>query len=107
MRGELCYAISMLDSFRWQMARGWHMEMGQRIESGKGLWSKVEGTRSPLSKDQNTKLKNWYCQPNEQQIMNTVADMVPEFLALYSSLCRITGLEENRAWCARGLDEVL
>ena len=50
MLGKLYYAISMLDSFRWQIARGWHMEMGRRVDSGWGVWSKVEGSRSCLMK---------------------------------------------------------
>lgn len=107
MRGELYYAISMLDSFRWQMARGWHMEMGQRVDSGWGVWSKVEGTRSLLSGWQSALLKSWYCQLDEDEIMKTLASMIPELLRLHGSLCRITGVEERREWCESVISKVL
>lgn len=107
MRGELYYAISMLDSFRWQMARGWHMEMGKRVDSGYGVWSKVEGSRSPLKGWQSALLKSWYCQLDKEDIMKTLASMIPELLRLHGSLCRTTGLEEQREWCESVIGKVL
>ena len=107
MRGELYYAVSTLDSFRWQIARGWHMEMGKRVDSGWGVWSKIEGTRSSLMEWQNSLLKSWYCQLDENEIMKTLASMIPEFCRLHSSLCQIAGLEEQKEWCDRAIGKVL
>ena len=81
--------------------------MGERVDSGWGVWSKVEGSRSLLMGWQSNLLKSWYCQLDEKEIMKTLASMIPEFLRLHSSLCRITGLEERREWCESVISKVL
>jgi len=81
--------------------------MGLRIDSGKGVWSKVEGPRSPLSASQNSLLKSWYCPLGENEIMQTLAEMIPEFMKLHNTLCCITGTEEHREWCERVINKVL
>ena len=107
MRGELYYAISMLNSFRWQMARGWHMEMGIRVDSGSGVWSKVEGARSPLKQWQGDLLTSWHCQLEKVEVMKTLTRMTPEFLKLHHSLCEMTGLEKREEWCEDVINTVL
>ena len=107
MRGELFAASSMLDSLRWQMARGWHMELGKRMDCGKGVRSKVEGSRSPLSQSQGALLRSWYCHLDKDGITRVLRDLAPEFLKLNRSLCSITGTDEKREWCQRIINKVL
>lgn len=107
MRDELYYASSILDSFRWQMARGWTMEAGHRVDVGWGVWSKLEGERSRLADWQSALLHAWYSDLEEVAIMKTVASMIPEFLRLNARLCEMTGLDERRDWCLRVLSKVM
>lgn len=107
MRGELYDASSMLDSFRWQMTRGWYMEAGLRIDASRGVWSNVEGKRSKLEGWQSALLHSWYADLDEAEIMKTVTSIVPEFLRLNTRLCEMTGLEERRDWCLRVISKVL
>lgn len=69
MRGELYYACSMLDSFRWQMARGWYMEAGLRVDAAWGVWSNVEGERGKLEPWQSALLHEWYPDLDRADIM--------------------------------------
>lgn len=89
------------------MARGWYMEAGRRVDSGWGVWSKLEGKRSQLENWQSQQLHAWYCELDETAIMKTAASMIPEFLRLHSALCQMTGLDENRDLVLRILGKVL
>ncbi|WP_245827642.1 nucleotidyltransferase domain-containing protein [Paenisporosarcina indica] len=95
MRNEIYYAISNLDRVRWLIASGWYMEIEQHLDSSYGVWSKVEGNRSKLNKQQLSLLERWYCSRNPQDIMQTMEKMIPEFLRLNKLLSERVEIEEN------------
>ncbi|WP_274365314.1 nucleotidyltransferase domain-containing protein [Paenibacillus thermotolerans] len=107
MRGELYYAISYLDKFRWMMARGWYMEKDRWADSAWGVWSKLEGERSGLTDWQKELLAAWDCSRSPEQIMKTTASIVPEFMRLHKSLCVNTGLDVRQEWCAKMFEMAL
>jgi predicted nucleotidyltransferase len=107
MRNESYYALANLDRIRWFIATGWYMEIGQRVDSSYGIWSKLEGKRSHLKKWQLSLLESWDCSRCSQEIMNTMSSMIPEFMRLNNQLCKKTGLEENKEWCEKIIQLVL
>jgi predicted nucleotidyltransferase len=107
MRNEYFYALSNLDRFRWLIAYGWYMEKEYRIDGSYGVWSKLEGDRSRLEEWQIVLLHSWDTTKHPEQIMKTMASIVPEFMRLNKVLCNLTGLEENEELCKKVLDMVL
>jgi hypothetical protein len=107
MRNETNYALSNLDAFRWMMVYGWYMEMERRVDSSWGVWSKLEGERSHLHDWQLSMLNDWDCTRDHNEIMKTMASMIPEFTRLNKALCDLTGLDENPEWCKRIIEMVL
>ena len=95
MREEIYYALSNLDRVRWLVVSGWYMEMEQHLDSPYGVWSKIEGKRSKLNPSQLSLLERWYSDRNTNQIMKTLADMVPEILRLNKYLSNKVDIEEN------------
>lgn len=95
MRKELYYAEANLDRIRWLIVSGWYMEMDQHFDASYGSWSKVEGERSLLNKEQRLMLENWRCRKEFTEIMAIVASMVPEILRLNQILCEKVGAEAN------------
>lgn len=95
MREEIYYAISNLDRVRWLVVYGWYMEMEQHLDSPHGVWSKIEGKRSKLNHCQLSLLEHWSCGRNTNQIMKTMASMVPEILRLNKYLSKQVNIEEN------------
>jgi predicted nucleotidyltransferase len=95
MRDELYYAISNLDKVRWLVVSGWYMEMEQHLDSPYGVWSKIEGKRSQLNHWQLSLLESWNCGRNSNQIMKTLASMVPEILKLNKYLSKQVNIEEK------------
>lgn len=107
MREEKYYALANLDKIRWFMATGWYMEMGKRVDSSYGIWSKLEGERSHLKKWQLSLLESWDCNRNSQNIMKTMSSMVSEIMKLNKQLCKRTGLEEREEWCEKIIEMVI
>ncbi|AST91236.1 hypothetical protein BC6307_08065 [Sutcliffiella cohnii] len=97
MRGEVYYALSNLDMIRWLIAAGWYMEMDEHLDSAYGVWSKIEGERSKLKTWQLSLLESWDCNRNTNQIMKTIASMVPEIIRLNIQLCKQVNMEANDA----------
>jgi predicted nucleotidyltransferase len=107
MRNERYYALANLDKIRWHLAAGWYMEMGRRVDSSYGVWSKLEGSRSHLEKWQLSLLESWDCSRSPNDIMKTMASMTPEFFRLNKQLCNQTGLDEKEPWCKKIIELVL
>ncbi|KMJ58409.1 hypothetical protein AB685_10985 [Bacillus sp. LL01] len=57
-RGEFNYAFQMINSLSYSIVIGWYVEMGE-VPNSFGDWSKVEGPRSPLRKEQLYMLAEW------------------------------------------------
>lgn len=107
MREEKYYALANLDIIRWFMATGWYMEMGKRVDSSYGIWSKLEGKRSHLRNWQLSLLESWDCNRNAQNIMKTMTSISSEFMRLNKQLCKKTGLEEREEWCKKIIEMVI
>ncbi|UOQ48576.1 nucleotidyltransferase domain-containing protein [Gracilibacillus caseinilyticus] len=101
MRNESYYALANLDKIRWLIVSGWYMEAGYRVDSLYGNWSKLEGGRSNLKEWQLSLLAEWDCSRSSQEIMKTVASILPEFFRLNKQLSRKTGLAEKKEWCEK------
>lgn len=97
MRGEVYYALSNLDMIRWLIAAGWYMEMEVHLDSAYGVWSKIEGERSKLKPWQLSLLESWDCNRKTNQIMKTIASMVPEIIRLNKQLCKQVNMDDNDA----------
>ncbi|TWT01889.1 nucleotidyltransferase domain-containing protein [Planomicrobium sp. CPCC 101079] len=95
MRRELYHAASNLDKMRWLIVSGWYMEMDEHFDAPYGSWSKVEGKRSRLAKEQLSLLGNWRCGGEADSIMETVVSMVPEILRLNQVLSEKVDIEAN------------
>lgn len=95
LRNELYYALSNLDKIRWLIASGWYMEMEQNLDSPYGVWSKIEDKRSQL-KCYYLFLEDWNCGRNANQIMKTMASIVPEILRLNKLLSKQVNIEDNK-----------
>ncbi|MRG87168.1 nucleotidyltransferase domain-containing protein [Salinibacillus xinjiangensis] len=107
MRNEHYHALANLDRIRWFIATGWYMEIGCRIDSSYGVWSKLEGKRSHLLKWQLSLLESWDCTRSSYEIMKTMASITPEFFRLNKQLCNQTGLDEKEDWCKRIISMVV
>ena len=107
MRGEIYYALSNLDRIRWLVVSGWYMEMEEHLDSAYGVWSKIEGERSKLDEQKLSLLKNWECGRNPDQIMKTVACIVPEILRLNKYLSNQVEIEENEEHLIKIIDMVI
>lgn len=107
MRNEHYYALANLDKIRWHLAAGWYMEMGRRVDSSYGIWSKLERSRSHLKEWQLSLLESWDCSRCPNDMMKTMASMTPEFFRLNKQLCYKTGLDEKEEWCKKIIGLVL
>jgi hypothetical protein len=95
MRGEYFYALNCLDSLRLLLTNGWFMEAGLQ-PNNPGYWAKVEGERSRLQDWQVSLLQSWKSSREPLDIMDTLKEMVPEFLRLHHTLSRMFDIEEER-----------
>lgn len=95
MRKEMYHAEFNLDRMRWLVVSGWYMEMDEHFDASYGIWSKVEGKRSVLTKTQLFFLENWRCGKVADEIMETVENMVPEILRLNQVLSKKANIEVN------------
>lgn len=107
MRDELYYALSNLDMVRWLVASGWYMEKNQHLDSAYGVWSKVEGKRSKLNKDQLALLTCWECGREPEHILSTIVKMYPEIVRLNRKLTDKVGIEEQREHLERLIKMVI
>ncbi|MFE7064327.1 nucleotidyltransferase domain-containing protein [Sutcliffiella sp. NPDC057660] len=107
MRDELYYAMSNLDMVRWLVASGWYMEKNQHLDSAYGIWSKVEGKRSKLNKDQLALLACWECGRDPELILSTIVKMYPEIVRLNRKLSDKVGIEEQREHLERLIKMVI
>lgn len=107
MRQEMYYALSNLDRLRWLIVSGWYMEMGIRLDSPYGVWTKLEGKRSQLQKWQLSLLEGWNCSRDSYEMMKTAASIVPEFLRINKKLCNLVQKDENIDECNKIIGMVL
>ncbi len=105
MRNEAYYALHCLDNLRLLMTTAWYMEAGIQPNTF-GDWSKLEGERSCLLDWQLSHLVNWYCDRESKEILSVIKSIAPEFVKVHKSLCRKSGIEENRDWVNKILDMV-
>lgn len=94
LREEYYYALTMMNNLRSFMVSGWNMEAG-RHSNAAWNWSKIEGNRSQLEKWQLILLAEWFCGRDQEEIMNTLHRIIPEFKRLHQVLCIKTALETN------------
>lgn len=94
MRGEMSYALKMLNGLAGFVVQGWHMEAG-RNPSLWADWSKVEGPRSCLEDWQLSLLDAWHSERNAAAIMKSMASMVPEWLRLNKELSQKLKTDEK------------
>jgi hypothetical protein len=106
MREEMYYALQMLDGIRWLIAAGWEMEAG-RMPNSLSDWSKLEGHRSCLKDWQLALLAGWDSARNPDDIMKTLAAMIPEFLRVHKCICKKYGVDEKEELCRQIIDMVL
>lgn len=97
MRKEILYALNCLDWIRWSIVSGWYMEMGYP-PNNPGDWAKIEGSRSKLLESQLDLLEQWHSSREQNEIMNTINQIVPEFKKVHKRLCEKVGMEENSKW---------
>lgn len=106
MRGEFYYAITNLNNLRHFIVQGWDMEINRQPNDGWD-WSKIEGERSHLAPWQLSLLASWSCSRDRQEIMKTLASMVPELTRLHRKLNQATGLEGEEQLMQQIFDQVL
>ncbi len=106
MRDELSYALQMMTGLAGWIMRGWHMEAGRPPDLWAD-WPKAEGARSALAHWQVSLLGAWHCRRDPDEIMKTVASMVPELLRLNHALSRLAGAAEDRELWAQAIGMVL
>ncbi|MBT2663382.1 aminoglycoside 6-adenylyltransferase [Bacillus sp. ISL-45] len=107
MRGEIYYALANLDRVRWLVVSGWYMEMEEHLDSPYGVWSKIEGERSKLNKEQLSLLKSWECGWNADLIMKTVVSIVPEIFRLNKYLSNQVEIAEDEGHIRKVIDMVI
>lgn len=95
MRKELYHAIFNLDRIRWLIISGWYMEMNKHFDASYGSWSKVEGERSILNKEQLSLLEKWRCGKEADEIMEMIVKMVPELLRLNQVVSEKVKIDTN------------
>lgn len=103
-RGECYAALDMLNMARWCIAYGWYAEIGIHIDAHWGAWSKLEGIRSVLNKNQKTMLDNWFCGRDTTQILLTIPKLTTEFFRLNDKLSEITGIDNKNEMCKKALE---
>ncbi|MEX1030714.1 MAG: aminoglycoside 6-adenylyltransferase [Paenibacillaceae bacterium] len=106
MREEYYYALTMMNNLRSCMVSGWNMEV-DRHSNDLWDWSKIEGSRSRLDKGQLEMLENWFCNRDQEAIMETLSTIIPEFRRLHNVLCDKTGLESEEQKLDRIINQVL
>ncbi|MCM3575397.1 aminoglycoside 6-adenylyltransferase [Mesobacillus subterraneus] len=106
MRGEIYYALANLDRVRWLVVSGWYMEMEEHLDSPYGVWSKIEGKRSKLEEPKLSLLKSWESSRNPDQIMKTIASIVPEIFRLNKLLSKQVNIAENEDHIKKIIDMV-
>lgn len=107
MRGEPYYALANLDSVRWLMASGWYMEMGEHLDSPYQVWSKIEGTRSRLNKEQLQLLAEWEAGRTPQSILQALESIAPEFVRLNEALSNQLGIANEDEVVSKAVAVVL
>lgn len=107
MRGEPYYALANLDSIRWLIAYGWYMEMEQHLDSPYQVWSKIEGSRSVLSEEQQQRLAGWEAGRDQPSLMAALESISKEFIRLNKTLSERVGLEDGREMVNKALSLVL
>jgi len=95
VREEYYYALTMINNLRSFIVNGWDMEVN-RLPNDTWDWSKIEGARSLLEPWQLSLLSSWMCDRNQEEIMKTLASMIPEINRLQNVLCDLTGLERDQ-----------
>lgn len=95
MRKELYHATFNLDRIRWLIVSGWYMEMNKHFDASYGSWSKIEGERSILNKEQLSLLEKWRCGKEADEIMEMIVNMVPELLRLNQALSEKVKIDTN------------
>lgn len=106
MRSELYHALSCLDTMRFLMTVGWHMEAGIQ-PNALGDWTKIEGGRSSLKSWQLEELAEWDSNRQPENMMAVVPGIVQAFKVVHKSLCEQVGLDEERDWIERVVRKVL
>ncbi|PYZ98903.1 hypothetical protein CR205_10125 [Alteribacter lacisalsi] len=92
-REEWYYALQCVDAIRWSIAAGWQMEQG--MEPNNPLdWAKLEGSRSPLSKEQQQLLAGWWVKERITADVNRVLlEMKEPYISVETVLAKRSGLK--------------
>lgn len=107
MRGEAYYALANLDSVRWLLASGWYMEMERHLDSPYQVWSKMEGPRSRLNKEQLKMLADWGAGREMRSILEVLKSISTEFTRLNKTLSERVGIEDDNEMVNQALGLVL
>ena len=95
MRNEYNYAFSMLNALRFSVVIGWLTEM-EVPSNNFGDWSKIEGSRSPLTEKQLTLLASWDNPSRDKnEIMNLTKAIFTEFKLVHNKICQKYNLNEE------------
>ncbi|MER2111670.1 MAG: aminoglycoside 6-adenylyltransferase [Solibacillus isronensis] len=106
MRKEVYYALHNIDNLRLSMITGWYMEAGIQPNTF-GDWAKLEGDRSKLSNRQLSLLIQWQCSREQEEILNVIKNIIPEFIQIHKKLCEQYGVDENPEWVKEIIDLVM
>ncbi|MDX5476233.1 MAG: hypothetical protein LPK00_11925 [Bacillaceae bacterium] len=95
MRNEFNYAFSMLEALRFSVVIGWLTE--KEIPANNfGDWSKIEGSRSPLTEEQLTLLASWdNPSRDKKEILNLAKAIFTEFKLVHNKICEKYNLNEE------------
>ena len=106
MRKEVYYALHNIDNLRLSMITGWYMEAGMQPNTF-GDWAKLEGDRSKLSDRQLSLLIQWQCCREQEEILNVMKNIIPEFIQIHKKVCEQYGVDENPEWVKEIIDLVM
>ncbi|WP_051314647.1 nucleotidyltransferase domain-containing protein [Alteribacter aurantiacus] len=95
MRGEWYYAHQCIDSIRWSIANGWLVEKGN-VPNAPMDWAKIEGKRSPLSVEQQKRLRKLEHRPDFYHQDRLLGELLRAYLPLEKTLSRITESKVNQ-----------
>ena len=95
MRNEFNYAFSMLEALRFSVVTGWLTE-NEIPANNFGDWSKIEGSRSPLTERQLTLLASWDSPSRDKkEILNLAKAIFTEFKLVHHKICEKYNLNEE------------
>ncbi len=94
-RVEWSYAQTMILGLKWLIAAGWYMEKCIQPNAF-GDWSKMEGSRSPLKREQKELLQSWSLPQEQQQLLHLLREMIPEANETFDQLCEKLNIEEKK-----------